>query len=83
MTAGQMPAGEALALVPKFKESSEREIVDAALEMAEGMKRIVPGGIETELRSVYARDVRCAVAAARDGTEARRERRRCAFCVRR
>jgi alanyl aminopeptidase len=46
MTAGQMPAAEALALVPKFKESSEREIVAAALEIAEGIERLVPAALK-------------------------------------
>jgi cytosol alanyl aminopeptidase len=46
VAAGQMPAGEALALVPKFKDSTERELVNAALEIAGGMKRVVPPSLK-------------------------------------
>jgi cytosol alanyl aminopeptidase len=42
LSAGQMPASEALALVPKFKDSSEREVVAASLEIARRVKYSVP-----------------------------------------
>ena len=51
VAAGQMPASEALALVPKFKDASEPELILAALDIAQQVKRSVP----PELKPDYAR----------------------------
>ena len=51
LKAGQMPASEALALIPKFKDSANRQIVMAAVGVAESVKRSVP----EELKPNYAR----------------------------
>jgi alanyl aminopeptidase len=51
LTAGQMPADQALALVGKFKDSSDRQLISAALAIATAVDRSVPA----ELREKYAR----------------------------
>lgn len=51
LSAGQMPAGEALALVPKFKETTQRQLVMATLDLAKLVKDSVPA----ELRPNYSR----------------------------
>jgi cytosol alanyl aminopeptidase len=51
VAAGQMPASDALALVPKFKDASEPELILAALDIAQQVRRSVP----PELKPNYAR----------------------------
>jgi alanyl aminopeptidase len=51
LAAGQMPAEQALALVPKFKDSTDRQIVTAALNIAKSVERSVP----EDLRPNYSR----------------------------
>ena len=51
LDAGQMPASEALALVPKFKDSPDQQNVLAALKIAQSVKRSVP----SELKPNYSR----------------------------
>jgi alanyl aminopeptidase len=51
LSAGQIPAGDALALVPKFKDAPERELITAAIGIGIAVKRSVP----EELQPNYAR----------------------------
>jgi cytosol alanyl aminopeptidase len=51
LSAGLMPASDALALVPKVKDSADREIISAALDIANNVKRSVPA----ELKPNYSR----------------------------
>ncbi len=51
LAAGLMPASEALALVPKVKDSNDRELIVAALDLANHVKLAVP----SELKPNYSR----------------------------
>jgi aminopeptidase N len=51
LNAGQMPADQGLALVPKFKDSTDRQLLLAALKIATSVERSVP----ENLRPNYSR----------------------------
>jgi cytosol alanyl aminopeptidase len=48
LSAGQMPAPEALALIPRFKDSPEREIVSASLTLARAVEKNVPAALKPD-----------------------------------